>query len=310
MGEEKRKLINDLNNIGIDRDFIIQEVFLGYKYRKLSKKLYEEKAEIPTKLIIIYYSLTPYNISFDNMKKAFIKRYINNESEIEGINTKSIYNKIEIEGLKSMYEYIHSEDINYMFDVYTLKDLHQKLFSATEHPEYAGNFRNYDVYLPGTGTNLAEWSIIRSELDKIDIEIQELVKKAKEIRKNSNALELLDYLDKCVIIGCKLIKVHPFGDGNGRTIRGFINKLLENAGLPPIYINAHERTEYHLAMNKANNEGNYDFIKGFYRYKVCDSIIELDINERIKNRNNSSKNNTTKIKNLKNKPSSNDMNTK
>lgn len=37
-------------------------------------------------------------------------------------------------------------------------------------------------------------------------------------------------------------------------------------------------------MNKANNEGNYDYIKGFYRYKVCDSIIELDINNRIKNK--------------------------
>lgn len=156
MGEEKIRLIKDLNSAGVDIDFVIQEAFLGYKYRKLSKKLYEEKAEIPTKLIKMYYSLTPYRISFDNMKKAFIKRYINNESELEGVNCKDVHNKIEIEGLKIMYEYIHSEDINYMFDVYTLKDLHQKLFSLTEHPEYAGDFRNYDVYLPGSGTNLAE----------------------------------------------------------------------------------------------------------------------------------------------------------
>ena len=273
MGEEKIRLIKDLNSAGVDIDFVIQEAFLGYKYRKLSKKLYEEKAEIPTKLIKMYYSLTPYRISFDNMKKAFIKRYINNESELEGVNCKDVHNKIEIEGLKIMYEYIHSEDINYMFDVYTLKDLHQKLFSLTEHPEYAGDFRNYDVYLPGSGTNLAEWSIIRSELN-----------------------ELLNYLDKCVIVGCKLIKVHPFVDGNGRTIRGFINKLLEDAGLPPIYIKVNERTEYHLAMNKANNEENYDFIKGFYRYKVCDSIIELDINERIKAQNSEFKNNIVRSK--------------
>ncbi len=32
--EEKRKLIKDLNSAGIDIDFIIQEAFLGYKYRK------------------------------------------------------------------------------------------------------------------------------------------------------------------------------------------------------------------------------------------------------------------------------------
>ena len=48
MGEEKIRLIKDLNSAGVDIDFVIQEAFLGYKYRKLSKKLYEEKAEIPT----------------------------------------------------------------------------------------------------------------------------------------------------------------------------------------------------------------------------------------------------------------------
>ena len=93
---------------------------------------------------------------------------------------------------------------------------------------------------------------------------------------------MLEYLDDSVEVMCKLIKIHPFGDGNGRTIRGFTNKLFEDAGLPPIYIKANERTEYHKAMNLANNENDYTAIKQFYRYKVCDSIIELDINERLK----------------------------
>ena len=61
-----------------------------------------------------------------------------------------------------------------------------------------------------------------------------------------------------------------------------MNKLLEAAGLPPVYIKANERTEYHKAMNKANNEGDYTDIKNFYHYKVCDSIVELDINPRIR----------------------------
>lgn len=34
-------------------------------------------------------------------------------------------------------------------------------------------------------------------------------------------------------------------------------------------------------MNKANNENDYSLIKQFYKYKICDSIIELDINERL-----------------------------
>ena len=286
MSEEKAKLIKDLNSAGIDINFIIQESFLGYKYRKKVNKLYEEKAETPTKLIKMYYSLAPGKVEFDKMKKAFITKYINNESELEGT-----HNSIEIKGLKAMYEYIHSDDVNYLFDVYTLKDLNAKLFSFTEYPEYAGDFRRFDVYLPGTGTELSEWSMIRPELKKIDIEIQKLLEDAKELNTNFSTDKLLEYLDNCVVIGCKLIKVHPFDDGNGRTIRGFINKLFEDVGLPPIYIKANERTEYHLAMNKANNE----YIKGFYRYKVCDSIIELDINNRIKKQDNEKK----KIKELK-----------
>ena len=35
-------------------------------------------------------------------------------------------------------------------------------------------------------------------------------------------------------------------------------------------------------MNKAKNEGDYTEIKNFYRYKVCDSIVELDINPRVR----------------------------
>ena len=66
-----------------------------------------------------------------------------------------------------MYEYIHSDDINYMFDVYTLLDLHRMLFKTSPHPECAGTFRNFDVYLPGTGTDLSEWSMIRPKLEEI-----------------------------------------------------------------------------------------------------------------------------------------------
>lgn len=172
-----------------------------------------------------------------------------------------------------------------MYIHYTLKDLHKQLFSFAEYPECAGNFRNFDVYLPGTGTELSEWSMIRPKLDELDQQVQYLREYSKFVKDFSDVDQLLDYLDQCVILKCNLIKVHPFFDGNGRTIRCFINKLLEDVGLPPIYIKANERTEYHRAMNLANNEGDYSEIKNFYRYKVCDSIIELDINDQVRNEN-------------------------
>jgi len=268
-----------LQQIGIDPLFLMQETFLGYKYRKREKKLYDSDKSIPANMIRIYYNFND-RISFDTLKKAFISHYINNESKLEAVQ--GIHSKLEIQGLGKMYEYIHSDDIDYMFNIFTLKELHQKLFSLTPFPEYAGEFRRNDVYLPGTGTELSEWRMIPRTLMQLDDDVQELVNMASIIRESEDVEALLEYINKCVILKCKIIKVHPFLDGNGRVTRGFINKLFEMAGLPPIYIKPNERTEYHKAMNLANNENSYSAIQNFYLYKICDSIIELDINERLK----------------------------
>ena len=75
MSEEKAKLIKDLNSAGIDINFIIQESFLGYKYRKKVNKLYEEKAETPTKLIKMYYSLAPGKVEFDKITKVNLREH-------------------------------------------------------------------------------------------------------------------------------------------------------------------------------------------------------------------------------------------
>lgn len=262
--------------LGVDPNRIIQEMFMGYKQRKQRKQLYGVDENIPNDLIGLYYELGD-RMPFDSLKKAFVSRYITQESRLEEVHSPE-----EIEGLRAMYEYIHSDESDYMFNIYTLKELHEKLYSKAPYPEFGGTFRRDDVYLPGTGTEIAEWSMIRPMLNELDKDVLLLWDLAPEVRDCEDADVMLDYLDEVVVLGCKIIKVHPFKDGNGRSVRGFMNKLLEAAGLPPVYIKANERTEYHKAMNKANNEGDYTDIKNFYHYKVCDSIVELDINPRIR----------------------------
>lgn len=296
---ENNETIYILNSIGLNVPFLIREAFVGYKFRRRNNKLTISDDIIPTELIKIYYKFHKDEITFDMMKKAFVSNYVLNESKLEGVNETDIHGIEEINGFRKMYEYIHSDNIDYMFNVFTLKELHRELFSCTNHPECAGSFRNFDVYLPGTGTELTEWSMIYPRLNELDKKVQALYLLAKELKNSDDVNSLLDYLDQCVVLKCNLIKVHPFGDGNGRTIRGFINKLLEDAGLPPIYIKAGERTEYHKAMNLANNEGNYEVIKKFYRYKICDSIVELDIDSQLRKENISAKKNCVKKKTMK-----------
>ena len=43
-----------------------------------------------------------------------------------------------------------------------------------------------------------------------------------------------------------------------------------------------ERGKYLAAMGKAITDNDFSAINKFYYYKICDSIIELDINQRRK----------------------------
>ena len=272
-----------LQSMGISSLVIIRESFLGYKYRKKEKLLSVNDQEIPTYLLTLYYGFNDERAPLNTLKKSFITHYINQESKLEGLDVKSLHSKVEVEGLRLMYDYIHSDEIDDGFSIYTLNELHKILYSKAPYPEFGGLIRNDDRYLPGTGTDLCPWWAIREKL-RYDIspEVDRLKALAPKVKENCNPSEILDYIDQVVKLKCALILIHPFFDGNGRCIRGFTNKLLEDAGLPPIYIKENERTEYHKAMNLANNEGDFSEINSFYRYKICDSIVELDINERVR----------------------------
>ena len=289
-------LVQLLGSAGVDLPFLLQETFLRYKERKRKDKRYEKDGEWATQLIRTYYSLKPTDADFNKMKRSFVQKYVRNESKLEDIHEKN-----EIAGLRVMYNYLHSQEFEDDFSIYSLNELNKKLFTYAPFPEYAGVYRSEPRYLPGTGLDLCDYSMVRREMYALSPEVDALHDLAKEVRKFGDVEDLLSFLDWCVELKVKLIWIHPFPDGNGRTVRAFINRLLEDAGLPPIYVKASERTEYHTAMNQAIGDGDLTAIKAFYRYKVCDSIVELDIEDRIKNQGKqSSQSGTQKVKKANN----------
>lgn len=54
----------------------------------------------------------------------------------------------------------------------------------------------------------------------------------------------------------KFVWIHPFFDGNGRTVRLVMNLLLIKVGFTPAIILSTDRMKYYSALNSANN-GNY-----------------------------------------------------
>jgi len=50
----------------------------------------------------------------------------------------------------------------------------------------------------------------------------------------------------------KLVTIHPFTDGNGRTARLVHNFILQNNGFNPMIYSTKTKMQYYMALNLAN----------------------------------------------------------
>lgn len=65
----------------------------------------------------------------------------------------------------------------------------------------------------------------------------------------------------------RLVHIHPFTDGNGRTARLFMNLLLMQKGYPMVIILKNDRQKYYRALEKADT-GKYDDLEKFIAQAV------------------------------------------
>jgi len=109
--------------------------------------------------------------------------------------------------------------------------------------DYAGRYRNAGVRI--TGANFTPPNAL-----KVDGHMEELIEWVNE----ANSIPLLV---KATLFHHRMVWVHPFFDGNGRTVRLMFNLLLMSAGYPPAIILQQDRKKYYNALNSAN-QGDYE----------------------------------------------------
>lgn len=119
-----------------------------------------------------------------------------------------------------------------------IRNLHQLIIQETDK-EWAGKYRNSNVIIGG-----AE-HVPPDALD-VPYEMNKLIKWLKENRKKTHIIEL------SALSHYKLVYIHPFFDGNGRTARLVMNLLLMQKGYPLVIILKNDRRKYYRVLSKAD----------------------------------------------------------
>lgn len=194
------------------------------------------------------------------IKESISVEWTYNSNSIEG-NTLSLRETqlvlqegVTIKG-KSLREHFeaknHEKAIEYLYKIvnhnYTLRSvdilyLHGLVMQSVEE-DFAGRLRNGGVRISGT-------NFTPPNANKVSGLIDELVDFVNKNPQKLNVIEL------ATIFHHKFVWIHPFFDGNGRTVRLAMNLLLMRNGFPPAIILKNDRKKYYEALNQAN-KGNY-----------------------------------------------------
>ena len=226
------------------------------------ERLYEKRALLAKE--------RPLPISvLQKIKDGLALEWTYNSNSIEG-NTLSLNETRLIlqEGItvrgKSLREhfeaYNHEKAIDYLYGLvttnYTMRSidilsLHGLVLRSIED-DFAGRIRNGGVRIVGA-------NFIPPNAAKVGDLIDELL-----LFVNENPLGLNDVV-LATIFHHRLVWIHPFFDGNGRTVRLAMNLLLLKTGFPPAIILKNDRKKYYDALNQAN--------KGSYQ-KLCLMMVQ------------------------------------
>ncbi|XP_040168739.1 protein adenylyltransferase Fic [Anopheles arabiensis] len=213
-----------------------------------------KRAEKEAYIQHIYHSV---GIEGNTMSLAQTRSILETRMAVDG---KSIDEHNEILGLDAALKYINATLVN-KNDYITLKDIleiHRRVLGHVD-PIEGGEFRRTQVYVgghipPGPG----DLAILMGRFENW---------------LNSEQVFLMHPVKYAAMAHYKLVHIHPFSDGNGRTSRLLMNTLLMRAGYPPVIIQKQHRHKYYNFLQLAN-EGD---IRPFVRFIADCTERTLDL---------------------------------
>lgn len=217
--------------------------------RPLSKSLVEKLKE---QLSI---DLTYNSNAIEGNKLTLKETYlvINDGLTVKGKSLKDhLEAKNHHEAIHFLYELIEHEK-KHTISEHLIRSLQQMIIKDIEDSE-AGSYRKGSVMISGSSHRPPP----PYEVPKL---MEELIVWARNNQKKMHPVVM------AALAHHKLVHIHPFTDGNGRTARLFMNLILMQKGYPLVIILKNDRKKYYRALEKAD-KGKTDDMEKFVAQAV------------------------------------------
>lgn len=123
-----------------------------------------------------------------------------------------------------------------------LLNTHEIYFKETK-PRIAGKYKTLENYIKGSSFKLTPPELVPKEM-------KEYFQEYKKLRKELNPLELAAWTH------WKIVRIHPFQDGNGRIARLIMNYILHKNGYAMIDIKTQDKKNYFKSLERCNYGNN------------------------------------------------------
>jgi len=186
------------------------------------------------------------------------------------IGGKPIKDHLEVIGNSNAYDLLFDiANQNISIDEKTILSLHKILYSSIDEKQ-AGKYRDCNVLITGSEYELPKYNVV----PKLMEEFSQSIETNKE---KMHPIEFAAWLHE------RLVSIHPFIDGNGRTARLLMNLALLNAGYNITTISPVVRNDYIAGLQDAQLKKNIVPFTNFISEMVLESQKEyLRIIERLK----------------------------
>jgi excisionase family DNA binding protein len=177
------------------------------------------------------------------------------------VEGKSVHEHLEALNHAEAYTYIHALAQNKRIESLTMQDIldiHRIILKNINNTD-AGRLRSTAVRISGSTT-------ILPNPVKVPELMEDFIYWLNTTKENPVSVAVDTHF--------RLVSIHPFVDGNGRTARLLMNLILIHSGFPPAIIRKEERNRYLTALEIAQTRGAMD---AYYElmYDAVDRSLDI-----------------------------------